>query len=150
MDKYLDCAYAPTLNRLRRELGRVISYYPYRNHNGITTIIALPFMTFSTFWGTYLKFFEAGGLYILYYSTSSVSSTQCKWLVVILFTIAQLLDAARTPFLESRSWRLDMYTNVFTDDQPSVVAYGNWGIADENAMHNSYMLESQHVRVSFP
>ncbi|KAI5661884.1 hypothetical protein M9H77_21207 [Catharanthus roseus] len=32
-------------------------------------------------------------------------------------------------FPESRLWRLDMYTNIFIDDQPSMVAYGNLGIA---------------------
>ncbi|KAI5672069.1 hypothetical protein M9H77_12433 [Catharanthus roseus] len=51
-------------------------------------------------------------------------------------------------FPKSMSWRLDMYTNVFIDDQPSIVAYENWGIADENAMHGNYILESRHGQAS--
>ncbi|KAI5654230.1 hypothetical protein M9H77_31417 [Catharanthus roseus] len=38
-------------------------------------------------------------------------------------------------------------TNVFIDNQPSMVAYGNLGIPDKNAMHGSYMLESRHGHV---
>ncbi|KAI5668558.1 hypothetical protein M9H77_18411 [Catharanthus roseus] len=144
MDEFPDCACVPMLNRLRRELGRVISHYPDRNHNGITVtfILKVSFMTFSTLLCSYLKLFEADGLYTLYYErffciTLPVqkfeshriiitAANAAAGLVVILFTMAQLPDTTRAPFPESSPLRLDMYTNVFTDDQPSVVAYGNW------------------------
>ncbi|KAI5654111.1 hypothetical protein M9H77_31298 [Catharanthus roseus] len=70
------------LNWLQRELGKVISHYPDRNHNGLKVTFILvhlcfaaqychrekvSFMTFSTLLHTYLKMFEADGLYTLYY-----------------------------------------------------------------------------------
>ncbi|KAI5657216.1 hypothetical protein M9H77_26009 [Catharanthus roseus] len=152
MDKFSDCARAPMLNRLRRELGGVIIHYPNRNHNGIKVTFILvhlglatgychrekaSFMTFSTLMQTYLKLFEADGLYTLYYERFFCFESHCIPIIVVnaavriglyfMYFHPQCLYFFCFYFSDASRWKHDMYCNIISVDVATGLYNRSWG-----------------------